>query len=172
VGVPPPLNRLFGVPSTVASALRVLPEIAAHTAAMVEHTAMLERIARSLERVGADTLALKELRDDMGEVAQQTATMDGRMAEIAGAMPVLVEVQQHLSRVPETLERLDVAMDRLSGQLERMLGSLDALSVSVDALQEGVSPLGRIAGRWSRRGRGNAQPGGAAETTDAAEQQK
>jgi hypothetical protein len=39
-----------------------------------------------------------------------------------------------------------------------MLGSLDALALSVDALQEGVGPLGRIAGRWSRRGRGGEEP--------------
>ena len=53
-----------------------------------------------------------------------------------------------------------------------MLGSLDALAVSVDALQEGVGPLGRIAGRWSRRGRGDDQRDEPAEDEELEEQQR
>jgi hypothetical protein len=165
VAVPPPLNRLFGVPASVSAALRVLPDIAAHTEAMVAHTAVLERIADSLDRVSGDTEALPELRADMRRVGEATAIlapMDARMAVIEGAMPVLVEVQQHLARVPDTLAELDAGIKRLSGQLERMLGSLDALSGSVDSLQEGLVPIGRIASRWPRRSR-KAEPDGAGD---------
>jgi hypothetical protein len=86
----------------------------------------------------------------MARVAQTTAIlepMDGRMASIEAAMPVLVEVQEHLAGLPETLGRLDSSIDRLSGLLDTLLRSLDALSHSVDALHEDVGPLGRIARR-------------------------
>ncbi|MEA2308465.1 MAG: hypothetical protein QOI65_751, partial [Thermoleophilaceae bacterium] len=66
---------------------------------MVTHTAMLERIADGLDRVSADTHELAELRAEMASVREATAVlgpMDARMATIEGAMPVLVEVQQHL----------------------------------------------------------------------------
>jgi hypothetical protein len=95
----------------------------------------------------------------VGQATAILAPMDERMAAIEGAMPVLVEVQQHLARVPDTLADLDAGMGRLSDQLERMLSSLDTLSGSVDALQEGLVPIGRIASRWPRRAR-KAEPDG------------
>ena len=153
MAMPPPLNRLFGAPASVVSALRVLPQIAEHTETMA---GLLQRILSAIDRVSTDTEALPELSANMRRVGDATAVldpMDARMAAIESAMPVLVEVQQHLARVPDTLERLDTAMARLSDQLERMLGSLDALSESVDSLQEGLGPLGRLASRWPRRSR-------------------
>jgi hypothetical protein len=157
MAVPPPLSRLLGVPASVASALRVLPQIAEHTEAM---TGLLQRILSAIDGVSTDTEALPALSKNMQRVGDATAVlepMDARMAAIEAAMPVLVEVQGHLARVPDTLERLDVAMAQLSGQLERMLGSLDTLAESVDSLQEGLGPLGRLASRWPRRSR-NARP--------------
>ncbi len=146
-----PLDRLFGVPASVAAALRVLPDIAEYTRTMMGHTEALQKIADSMDELRRDTSALPELRREMGEVAEATRVMDGRMAEIEGAMPVLVEVQQHLALVPDTLTKLNADMERLSDLLERMLGSLDTLSASVDQLQVGVEPLGRVASRWPRR---------------------
>jgi DNA repair ATPase RecN len=151
MAVPPPLNRLFGAPSSIVSALRVLPDIAAHTEVMVRHTAILERIAESLERVSTDTDALRELRAEMARVAEATAVMDGRMANIESAMPVLVEVQRDLTRVPDTLARLDGGMERLSSLLEQMLSSLDSLASSVVSLEERLVPIGRIASFGRRR---------------------
>lgn len=145
-----PLDRLPGLPRELLAALRLVPSIARHTEAMERHTSTLQDVLAALERVAGDTAALPALRSDMGRVAQTTSVlepMDGRMAAIEGAMPVLVEVQQHLARVPDTLAGLDESMTRLSGLLERMLGSLDGLSGSVDVLQESVGPLGRVARR-------------------------
>jgi hypothetical protein len=71
MGVPPSLNRLFGMPSSVIAALRVLPDIAAHTEAMVAHTAMLERIADGLDRVAVDTRVLDALHGEMARVRER-----------------------------------------------------------------------------------------------------
>jgi predicted nuclease with TOPRIM domain len=156
VGVPPPLNRLWGMPSSVVAALRVLPDIAAHTEAMVAHTAMLERIADGLDRVALDTKVLDALRGEMASVREATGIlgpMDERLATMESAMPVLVEVQQHLARVPDTLADLDRGIGRLSAQLERMLGSLEGLAKSVDELEERLVPIGRLASFGRRRNR-------------------
>jgi hypothetical protein len=73
--------------------------------------------------------------------------MDGRMAAIEGAMPVLVEVQQHLAVLPEKVGRVDDGLDKLSEMLERLLGALDVLNESVETLDRAVEPVGRLARR-------------------------
>ena len=100
----PSLGGVASLPTDAVAALRRLPEIAENTRVMKEHTAALVRVAEALDRVAADTAALKP--------------MDQRMAAIEAAMPVLVEVQQHLAKLPETIEGLMASVDVLQGAVE------------------------------------------------------
>lgn len=139
----PSFGRLSALLADSAKPLRLISEIAEHTASLLE-------IARVLERVSGDTDALPALHEDMTHVAESTSVlgaMDGRLAAIEEAMPVLVEVQRHLVQLPETMGRLDDGLDRLSGLMERLLTALDGLNQSVDALQGAVAPMGRLASR-------------------------
>jgi hypothetical protein len=123
------LGRVVSLPLDLLGALRELPEISRATQRMAEHTEVLEEVA-------AATGTLPELAREMTRVAEATeliAVMDGRMATIADAMPVLVEVQRHLAQMPELIERLDARITELS----LLLGGL----------QESLEPLGRIARR-------------------------
>ncbi len=61
------------------------------------------------------------------------------MAKIEGAMPVLVEVQQHLAQLPETIESLNANIDELQTLMGRLHDSLE--------------PLGRLADRIPGGGR-------------------
>jgi hypothetical protein len=155
-----PLVRLPRLPGDLIGALQVLPAIARHTAAMrkstgemAEATRTLPEIRRSIRAVAKDTAALRGL-----EALATLETMDRRMANIEGAMPVLVDVQKDLTRVPDTLERLDGRLSELSAALERLLAALDALGDNVDGLHRAVGPLGRLAQRF---------PGGSGRAHDA-----
>jgi hypothetical protein len=88
--------------------------------------------------------------------------MDERMQTIEGAMPVLVEVQQHLSALPETMTGLDATLTEMSQNLEKLLIALEHLSAELTTLEGSVGPLGRLAQRI---------PGGrrAEQVADAAE---
>ncbi len=101
---------------------------------------------RKLDSLATDLGALNDLKEQMAVVADATAAlpaMDGRMATIEGAMPALLEVQQHLARRPETLEGMRTGLDRLSELMERLLTSMDRLDGDVDQLQQSIQPLGR-----------------------------
>lgn len=108
----PSLGGVTAFPADAIAALRRLPEIAENTQVMKEHTAALERVAEALDRVAADTVVLRQ--------------MDGRMASIEAAMPLLAEVQSDLAQLPEIIE---------------------GLRTSADTLHKAVKPLGRLAGR-------------------------
>src|SRR6478672_5673230 len=95
----PSLERLTGLPSDVVDALRTIPDILEATRQSAAHTAQLNEVAEQ-------TSVLKD--------------MDGRMAAIEEAMPVLVEVQRHLARLPETMEALLKALDRLNENVDRL----------------------------------------------------
>lgn len=130
-------------PLDIVNALRVLPGMARDTASMAKSTEVLADVANA-------TSALPELRAEMRRVAkatEQIAQIDGRMATIESAMPVLVEVQQHLSQLPEIMLRLE--------------GQLDQLSEKLDGLQASLHPIGRLA---------RAMPGGRRAERRLAEQ--
>jgi hypothetical protein len=144
-----PLDRLRQVSHDLATALRIIPSIARHTAALPE-------MAGTLRRVSGDTEALPPLGADMGRVAEATSildAMDGRIQNIEKAMPVLVEVQRHLDQLPQTVARLDDGIDRLSTLLEQMLPSLDGLAMSIEELRVELAPVSRLAGRVPGRRR-------------------
>jgi methyl-accepting chemotaxis protein len=148
-----PFGRVVGIPGEVVSAIKLLPLIArntgdmsGNTADMAADTSQLPDIQRSLEA----------LAKEMSEVAETTKVlpgMDGRMATIEEAMPVLVEVQRHLARVPDILEHLDERIGLLSASLDQLLRELEDLGHNVNALSGAVGPLGRIAGRLPGRNR-------------------
>src|SRR3954454_24407734 len=127
---------LASVPADVMNALRVLPIlaerlelIASHTENLphvAEHTSHLADIEHSIDSVSEDTATLREL-------SGQIAAMDRRMAAIEGAMPVLVEVQQHLGQLPEAIATLQSGIDRLCGLME--------------SLEHSLQPVARVAGR-------------------------
>lgn len=86
----------------------------------------------------------------MALVAEATSVlgaMDGRIATIEEAMPVLVEVQRHLNQLPDTMGGLDEKISRLSTLMEQMLTALDGLAANVEALRSGMGPLSRLASR-------------------------
>jgi uncharacterized phage infection (PIP) family protein YhgE len=86
----------------------------------------------------------------MALVAEATSVlgaMDGRIATIEEAMPVLVEVQRHLNQLPDTMGGLDEKISRLSALMEQMLTALDGLAANVEALRSGMGPLNRLASR-------------------------
>src|SRR2546423_14699152 len=114
------LGRLLALPLDVVGALRTVPAIARDTNRMADATTTsLPALEREITRVAEATEAI--------------ATMDARMATIADAMPVLVDVQRQLSALPETIERLDARIAELS--------------VLLAGLQDSLTPLGRIAKR-------------------------
>jgi DNA repair ATPase RecN len=132
--VPPsprkPLDWLLGVPADVSSVLRILPEIAANTKAMSEHTARLVGVSDILERITQDTSPTNE-----------------RIETIADSMPVLVEVQRHLAELPETMARLEQRLDNLTVLMERMITSVETVTESVAEIQESIGPVSRLARR-------------------------
>jgi septal ring factor EnvC (AmiA/AmiB activator) len=122
----PRIPNPLGASSELVAALRVLPKIAENT-----------------ESMARDTRALSDLKRDIALVAERTegiTTMDGRMANIEAAMPLLVDVQKDLAALPELISRLDSRIDKLAVQL-------DDLARSVENLQRSITPLGRLAGR-------------------------
>ena len=142
--------NLLSLPADLLAGLRELPAIGRNTETMAQHTANLDEVLAALQRVADNAEALPPMREGMSSIG----TMDERMANIEGAMPVLVEVQQHLANVPEALEQLQARMQELSELLERFLTQIDGLAESVDRLEGAVGPLGRIAERLPRRSTG------------------
>jgi hypothetical protein len=116
-------------PLDIVNALRVLPAIARNTEQMAKSTEVLGKVSEDLS-------ALPELRAEMARVAiatEEISKIDGRMANIEAAMPVLVEVQQHISQLPEIMLRLEAQIGELSKHLEE--------------LQSSLTPIGRLARR-------------------------
>lgn len=152
-----PVAPLVRAAGEVMAGLRMLSQIAEHTAGMLVATRVLPDINRTMDRVAADTTALPALAESIERVAQATealALVEERMASIEAAMPVLVEVQQHLSVTPQILEHLDDRMERTGQLIEQLLVSLEQLTGHVDALGTAVGPLGRLARRVPSRRRG------------------
>jgi hypothetical protein len=150
----PSLDKISALPADVLGALRLIPEIVENTRAMKEHTASLGRVADALDRVAGDTAALPGLREEMAQVGTTIEALDGRLAAVEAAMPVLVEVQSHLAALPETMGRLekgieglDGGIDQLSELMERILTAVAGLNGSVETLQGAVGPMGRLVSR-------------------------
>jgi hypothetical protein len=99
LGIPNPLGRPIGGVAELVDMLRVLPQIAENTASMAKATRTLPGIERKL-----------------AEIEEAVVQMDGRMANIEAAMPVLREVET-------TLEELRIEMAPLQdvGRLVRRI---------------------------------------------------
>jgi hypothetical protein len=98
-GIPNPLGRPIGGVAELIDMLRVLPQIAENTAAMAKATRTLPGIEKKLS-----------------DIEDAVVQMDGRMATIEAAMPVLREVET-------TLEQLRIEMAPLQdvGRLLRRI---------------------------------------------------
>ena len=134
--IPNPLGQIVGMPGELVGALRFLSSIARDTQRMAEQLEVLGRVAEATD-------ALPALREEMARVAEAVDRMDGRMANIETAMPVLVDVQQHLSTLPETMKLLDERLAELHTSMVSLLGA--------------VTPLGRVASRIPGRRRRESQ---------------
>jgi ABC-type transporter Mla subunit MlaD len=124
---------IVAVPGELAAALRTLPEV----------LDTLRRVGDDTRRMADNTAELPDVRAQLEQVAEMASVlprMDERMATIEGAMPVLVEVQQHLARLPETLEGL-------SAGIAELVGLMEGLQTSLGHLHESLEPLGRLADR-------------------------
>jgi hypothetical protein len=161
------LPTLFSRLEEIARATAHMPAMRAGIQSMAEDTTQLAGIRedlgqlrelleslpdidRGVRQVAVDTDALPAVRDELRTVAQAVVvlrTMDGRMEQIEGSMPVLVEVQQHLARLPEIIESISGALDRLAVMLDRLLTSVEMLDGHVGALQESMQPIARVADR-------------------------
>jgi DNA repair ATPase RecN len=120
---------IVSIPGELVAHLRVLPRIGQRLASVARHTEGIQHNTDVLEQVAADTKVL-------GDLSVQMARIDERMATIEGAMPVLVEVQQHLAQLPEAIERLCTLME---------------------GLEESLQPIGRVAERIPGQRRGARQ---------------
>lgn len=138
-----PLGRLISAPGEVLSIIRLLRTIAENTESMAQATKALPQLERDMRQVAEYTQILPEMHE--------------RMGVIAGAMPVLVDVQQSLARLPDTAEHLDAGLARMQELLDRLMPSLDELGRTVGALQESIGPLSRLADRFPGRGRNQQQ---------------
>ncbi len=125
--------RLLTLPVDLVAVVDHLPSIARSTNEMERHTAQLEEVSRSLERVADAAAVLKP--------------MDGRMATIEQSMPVLVDVQKQLAELPDVMKRLDAGVERLAGLMEETLSSIDELSQTITTLHGSLEPVGRLASR-------------------------
>ena len=99
LGIPNPLGRPIGGAAALLDTLRVLPEIAENTAAMAKSTRILPDIEKTLT-----------------EIEAAVVQMDGRMAKIEAAMPVLREVETTLEEL-----RLEMAPLKDVGRLLRRI---------------------------------------------------
>ena len=158
-----PLGRVIGLPAEVVGALRVLPQLARDMAEVREATRDLPDVREATTAMARNTSTLPDVLGSLETVAQGTAVlrpMDERMQTIEGAMPVLVEVQQHLAQLPETRERLDRGVTQMAAVLERLLVSMDELNTTLGNLEGSVGPLGRLAGKLpgGRRDRDSDAP--------------
>jgi len=162
------------LPSDIARLLRALPQLGDRLEEVAESTSQMaamregierldqntqtlpgvardvERIATLLERLAAIDTSVKAVAKDTGVlpgVESSIESMNGRMAEIEAAMPVLVEVQQHLAKLPEAIETLGTGLDRLAGLMEQLLNSMNTLDRNVESLHASMEPIGRIADR-------------------------
>jgi hypothetical protein len=130
--VPNPLG-IVSVPGELVAALRVLPEV----------LTALTKVGEDTRRMAENTAELPDVRarlEEVSELASVLPPMDERMATIEGAMPVLVEVQQHLAKLPETIEGLNAGIAELVALMERLEESLGHRHASLE-------PLGRLADR-------------------------
>jgi uncharacterized coiled-coil protein SlyX len=117
---------IVSVSGELVAALRVLPDV----------LDALREVREDTRRMADNTDTLPQVREELAKVAELASVlppMDERMVHIEGAMPVLVEVQQHLARLPETIEGLNAGIAELVGLMERLRDSLE--------------PLGRLADR-------------------------
>ncbi|HEX8745417.1 MAG TPA: hypothetical protein VF712_19990 [Thermoleophilaceae bacterium] len=145
-----PFGRVTALPADVIAGLRALPGLARDIAQIAAATDRLPQVERATTDMERHTRVLPEVIESLGKLGEATQVlvpMDGRMQNIEGAMPVLVEVQQHLAQLPQTMERLDRGVVEMAGVLERLLISMDELNTTLGNLEGSVGPLGRLAGR-------------------------
>ena len=104
-----PLGTAFAVPAEIFAALKSLPSLARDIAAIAEATRALPAVERATVAMEEHTRALGQLHDDMRDVAEATKVlppMDGRMANIEAAMPVLIATLSSLEGSVGPLGRL------------------------------------------------------------------
>ena len=99
LGIPNPLGRPIGGAAALLDTLKVLPEIADNTAAMAKATRTLPAIERKLS-----------------DIEETVVQMDGRMATIEAAMPMLLEVEKSLEAL-----RIEMAPLQDIGRLARRI---------------------------------------------------
>ena len=99
LGIPNPLGRPIGGAAALLDTLRVLPEIAENTAAMAKATRTLPDIEKKL-----------------ADIEQAVVRMDGRMATIEAAMPMLHEVEKSIESL-----RVEMAPLKDIGRLARRI---------------------------------------------------
>ena len=145
-----PLGRVIGVPAELIAGLRVLPRLARDMEKVREATECMPDVRQATTDMERHTRSLPEVVEALNGVGKGTellGPMDKRMETIEGAMPVLVEVQQHLAQLPETMEKLDRGVAEMAEVLERLLVSMQELNGTLHHLDGSVGPLGRLAGR-------------------------
>ena len=160
-----PIGRVIGVPADLIAGLRVLPKLARDMEAVREATNCMPDVRQATTDMERHTRALPEVLDSLNTVADGASVlrpMDERMQTIEGAMPVLVEVQQHLAQLPETMERLDTGVKEMSENLDRLLVALEQLSANLTSLDGAMGPIGRLAQRIPGGRRTEAPPPDAA----------
>ncbi|MDQ3934490.1 MAG: ATP-binding cassette domain-containing protein [Actinomycetota bacterium] len=145
-----PIGRVIGVPAELIAGLRVLPKLARDMEAVREATEAMPDVRQATTDMERHTRALPDVLDSLNTVAEGIAMlkpMDERMQTIEGAMPVLVEVQQHLAQLPETMDSLDAGVKEMSANLDRLLIALEQLSANLTSLDGAMGPIGRLAQR-------------------------
>jgi DNA repair ATPase RecN len=167
-----PIGRVIGVPAELIAGLRVLPKLARDMEAVRDATDCMPDVRQATTDMERHTRALPEVLDSLNTVAHGASVlrpMDERMQTIEGAMPVLVEVQQHLAQLPETMERLDAGVNEMSEKLDRLLIALEQLSVNLTSLDGAMGPIGRLAQRipGGRRAAEAPPPDAATRAADA-----
>ncbi len=165
-----PIGRVVGLPADLVAGLRVLPKLARDMEAVREATNAMPDVRQATTDMERHTRALPEVLESLNVVAEGAVVlkpMDERMQTIEGAMPVLVEVQQHLAQLPETMTdltdvlgkllesmiRLDKNVSALHETLEPLAPAMARLDQDVNSLHDVVEPLGRIADRVPLRNR-------------------
>lgn len=170
-----PFGLVAGLPADVVAGLRALPGLARDMREVRAATRTLPEVREATTAMARHTAALPEVLGSLNEVAAGAAVlrpMDERMQTIEGAMPVLVEVQQHLAQLPETMAGLDATLTEMSQNLTKLLAALEHLSADLTSLEGSVGPLGRLAqrlpgGKRVENGPTHPPPEGTARVDDA-----
>ena len=99
LGIPNPLGRPIGGVASLLDTLKVLPEIADNTAAMAKATR-----------------TLPDIETKLADIEAAVVQMDGRMANIEAAMPMLLEVEKSIEAL-----RIEMAPLKDIGRLTKRI---------------------------------------------------